>query len=480
MDKTPLKHRRPVPATTRRVLRALSLFTGVQAVGIVVSVIRTKLVALWVGQTGIGLLSLYARAVEILTTSTQFDIRNSSVRDISSAENSEKKNRTAALVRRLGLILGIGGAVLTVILSPVLSTVTFGDSSHTTAFIALAVILPLSASTAVESALMQGYDRLRNLARSTLYGAIAGTACALPLYYFFRIDAIVSVLIIFAFTNCLFARIYGVRIGPFPRLGMRTVLREGRGILKLGASLTISNLANLLSIYALMVFLNRLYGEGTVGIFNAGSTMLNTYVGILFTAISMEFYPRLSKVCRSAMRTRTVVSHEALMSLCILLPVIVAVICCSRLIIQIFYADSFVDADSFVSTGIAGMIFRAPAWCMAFCMIARGDARTYLFTECTSAVIYFTLSTVLFKIFGFAGLGSAYVLWYVIYFAIVYYVYRCHYCLTLARSVWVLMGVAAASAVITTVLKAIAGPWTALTIALPMTSAAAFIYFRRR
>ena len=481
MAPTPLTPgRRPMPATTRRVLKALSLFTGVQSVNVLVAILRTKLVALWIGPAGVGLLSLYSWAMQLLTTATQFNIGQSAVRDISRSIGDEDRRSISALVRRLGLTIGAGGAIVTILLSPLLSRLTFGDYSHTAAFIALAAVPALAAVTATEGAIMQGFERLKRLAASTLWGAVAGTAVAIPLYYFFRTEAIVPVLIVFALAGCVSALVFGVRIGTAKAPPIMKALSQGRDMLRLGSYLTISSFAGMAATYIFMVFLNRCYDESTVGVFNAGSTLLTNYVGIIFTAISMEFYPRLSKVASSAMRTRTVVNHEASMALMVMCPVTVVVICCSEFIIGILYSAGFSAAEPFVAIGIIAMIFKAPSWCMAYCMIARGHGRLFLITECASAIVYVLLSILLFRLSGFAGLGVAYVLWYVIYFAIVYGIYRRRYGSILSRGVWMQMFFCLAVAAITMALDAMAGHWIALSIALPGSAWAAIRQLRRR
>ena len=116
-----MSDKKPVSATTQKVLKALSLFTGVQSVTILVSVIRTKLVALWVGPAGVGLLSLYTWAIELVTKGSQFDLRQSAVPRLSRCSDNDDKAREAALVRRLALVLGILGTLAVILLSPLLS-----------------------------------------------------------------------------------------------------------------------------------------------------------------------------------------------------------------------------------------------------------------------------------------------------------------------------------------------------------------------
>lgn len=410
--------------TTRRVLKALSIFSGVQSLNIIVAVVRTKLVALWIGPAGVGVLGLYNWLVQLITTATQFNIGQSAVRTISQTKDDESRARVAALVRHIGLALGVAGAIITIVLAPWLSRLNFGDSSHTVAFIALASIFPLAGVATAESALMQGFERLRNLAKASVSGAVAATAVAVPLYYFFRMQAIVPVLILFALFNCLASLFYGVRGYSFGGVKLHEAFRQGLPMLKLGIYLTAGSFGALAATYIFMVFLNRHYDESTVGLFNAGSTMLNSYVGIIFTAIAMEFYPRLARYSRSPRRASLVINHECKVVLWLLCPVIVVVMLFGGLIMKILYSAGFEPALPYLVIGIAGMAFKAPSWCLAYYIITSGAGRTYMLVELASSIIMLVLFMWLFPLYGFAGLGVAYVLWYFLYFVIVLAVCR--------------------------------------------------------
>lgn len=58
-------------------MKAMGLFGGVQVMGILCSIIRTKLVALWIGPVGIGLFGLFNNALEMISTGTNLGIRSS-------------------------------------------------------------------------------------------------------------------------------------------------------------------------------------------------------------------------------------------------------------------------------------------------------------------------------------------------------------------------------------------------------------------
>lgn len=160
-----------------RVLKVMSIFGSVQVVTIICSIVRVKLVALWIGPAGIGLYGIFNSALEMINNTCQLGLRSSAVRDLAAAD--ERKLPALVLtVRRLGWLLGLAGGVLTVCLSVPLSLYAFGDTGHAWCFMVLAVTVVLASLTAAESAVFQGLKRFKRLARGILWGSVGGLRSA--------------------------------------------------------------------------------------------------------------------------------------------------------------------------------------------------------------------------------------------------------------------------------------------------------------
>jgi O-antigen/teichoic acid export membrane protein len=90
------------------------------------------------------------------------------------------------------------GAVVTFILSPWLSHLTFGNKEYTAAFMWLSVTLLFNQLTSGQDVLLQGMRKLKYLAKANMLGSFVGLVISAPLYYYYRIDGIVPA-IIFSF-----------------------------------------------------------------------------------------------------------------------------------------------------------------------------------------------------------------------------------------------------------------------------------------
>lgn len=437
---------------SRMAMKAMGLFGGVQVMGILCSIIRTKLVAMWIGPVGIGLFGLFNNALEMISTGTNLGIRSSSVRDISQALDKREPGlvaRMVAVVRKWSLWLGLAGALITLSLAPVLSQLTFGDSTHIWGFVALSIAVLLQALTNGEYAVLQGTARLKRLASVTLWGTVVGLAVSVPLFYFLRERSILPSIIAYAQALAVFTWLFRNRDYPSVSISRRETFDMGKGFVKLGIFMTLGNFATILASYAFNAWLNVNAGTEQVGFYQAGYTLINKYTGLILTALGMEYYPRLAKVAESRLRLRAFVSQEINVAIAIMAPVVALFILLRELVVWILYTPEFNVILTFVSWGMIGTVLRTLSWCLAFTILAKGDGKTYLWTEAASAVINLVLNIVFYQWWGLTGLGIAFLVSYLIYTLIIAVVYFrvYHLSVTLASLYNILWTLAVAAAV---------------------------------
>ena len=190
-----------------------------------------------------------------------------------------------------------------------------------------------------------------------------------------------------------------------------------------------------------MTYLNRTVSTEEVGLFQAGYTLVIRYAGLIFAAVGMEFFPRLSANNHSAHRVNLFVSHEITLLLLVVTPMILLFLLCRNLIVDVLYTREFYVIIPFISWAIMCNIFKAVSYCMAFSIIAKGDGKYFIFTEGVDAVVGLTLNIVLYQCMGLRGIGVAYVLWFLIYCLIVGVVYFGRYGFRLSAEAYRMIGI---------------------------------------
>ena len=98
---------------SKGIIKVMGLFTGMQAFIILCSIIKMKLVALWLSSQGVGLFGIYNSTIETISTFTNLGLRQSAVRDISiHSQNASRLEVVIKVVRRWSVIAGLLGAIV--------------------------------------------------------------------------------------------------------------------------------------------------------------------------------------------------------------------------------------------------------------------------------------------------------------------------------------------------------------------------------
>ena len=400
----------------RTIVKATGLFGGTKVFTILCSIIKTKLVAVWLGAEGVGIIGLYQNTVEMISSLTRLGIGTSSVRDLSRAFKSGNWDRFASLVsvvRRWVWFTGLLGAVIMLTFAPLLSRYTFGDSQHIWGYVFLSSALLFTTLTEGERAVIQASDRLRVLARCSVLGSVLALALSLPLFYLYGISGIVPAIIVHTFSIWLVMVILGRRMKIKPvKISWGETYRQGKDIASLGIYMTVSGFVTTLYSYVFVAWVNSHSGTGEVGYFQAGYTLVMQYVGLVFTAMSMEYYPRLSVVCEDRALLSGHVSRQVETSLLILFPFISLFLVFQDVIIHLLYTSDFLAIGGYISWAALGMLFRAFSWSVSFVLLAKGAGRFYLITEVLADSLMFVLYLLGYTRWGLAGVGIAYLLAY--------------------------------------------------------------------
>lgn len=466
---------------TRAMLKAMALFSGSQGITILCSIVRTKLVAMWLGQAGVGLFAVLSNALEMLNTTTNLGIRQSSVRDIAQSRAGEghfDAAVTASAVRRWSVWLGVGGALLTIALSPLLSLFSFKSTEWAWAFCAMAVAVLLMALTNGRQAVLQGTSQLRRLAAVTIAGAVGGLVVSVPMFYFWRMDSVVPSIIAYAAAVAAAAWMWRDRTLPAVKLAAAKAWQVGRQFIIMGAYMTGGAVATTVAGYVLVSWLNGAAGLDATGIYQSANIIVNKYAGVVLTALGMEFYPRLAGVAHSRLRTRVHVSQELNVAVTVIVPVAMLLVMLRGLVVSLLYTSEFGDALPVILWAAPGIVARTVSWIIAFVMLARADGRMYIVTETLSALLSVVLAIAGYRLAGLPGLGMAYTAWYVAYAVIVAVVYRLRYRLSVSR--WALASVAGGAVLIAAIVATEAASLNSLSWVLTaVTSGAALTRLRR-
>lgn len=415
----------------RQIMKATSLFGGVQFFQILISVVRSKFVAILLGPTGMGIVGLLAATTGLVAGLTNFGLGTSAVKNITEANISGDKDRVATVVsvlRRLVWFTGLLGTILTLLFSPWLSEFTFGNKEYTLAFIWISITLLFGQLNTGEQVLLQGLRRLKHLAKANVYGSLSGLLISVPLYYKFGIRGIVPVIIVTTFMTFFFSWYFARKIETKKiKITRSTTIIEGKSMMTMGFMISLSGMITLIVDYLLRIFINRTGHVADVGFYNAGFAIINTYVGMVFTAMATDYYPRLSVVSKNNRQCTENINQQSEIALLILAPLLIFFLVFVNWAVILLYSSQFLVITGMLYWASLGIFFKAINWAIAFVFLAKGAGKLYFWNEFFSSIYTLIFNMLGYHWGGLSGLGLSFLLSNLVYLIQVFVVAKVKY-----------------------------------------------------
>jgi PST family polysaccharide transporter len=391
---------------------------------VAIGIVRTKAMALLLGPAGFGLMGLYGSIANVAQSIAGMGINNSGVRQIAEAVGSgdtDRIARTAAVLRRTSVALGALGAVLLIVFARQISLLTFGDDKHTArvALLSLAVFFSLVAGGL--GALIQGMRRIGDLAKITVLGALFGTIITITLVYFLREKGVVPALVGIAAMSIVTSWWYSTKAAIQPSvITVSQFKEEAASLLKLGFAFMASGFLMMGADYAVRTFVLRMVGFEAVGYYQAAYTLGGLYVTFILQAMGADFYPRLTAVANDNIECNRVVNEQALISLLLAGPGVIATLTFTPIVITLFYSAKFGAAVEVLRWICLGMALRVITWPMGYIIVAKGRQNIFFWAELAWSVVNVGLSWICIRTFGVNGVGIAFFGSYVFHGLLVY------------------------------------------------------------
>jgi O-antigen/teichoic acid export membrane protein len=415
----------------RQIVKATSIFGGVQVFNIVISIIRSKFIAVLLGPTGMGIAGLLTSATSLIGGLTNLGLGTSAVKNVAASHATGNQTRISIVVtvlRRWVWITGVLGTLVTLGLSSWLSELTFGSRNYTLAFIWISITLLFTQLSTGQLVVLQGMRKLQYLAKANLAGSAMGLVITVPLYYLYGIDAIVPAIIISSFASLSLSWYFArkVKIEVIQVSQLRT-LAEGKSMLGMGFILSMTGLINLGTSYIVRIFISNNGGVDQVGLYNAGIAIVSTYVGLIFSAMGTDYYPRLSSVAHNNDLCKQTINQQAEIALLIMGPIIIVFLVFIQLVVIVLYSNKFFPINGMIHWAVLGMFFKAISWSIAFILLAKGASKLFFWNELIYNIYSLVLNLLGYRFMGLTGLGLAFMVGYLLYLIQVFLVSKIKY-----------------------------------------------------
>ncbi len=421
-----------------QILKSSSIVGGAQAINYVIGLVRTKVVAVLLGPSGVGLVSLYVSTVGLMQTFSQFGINESGVREVAVATGSNDPSlvaQTVKTLRRVCWLTGIFGWGLTVLLAWPLSKWVCGSTEHVWAIVILGGVVLLELVSSGQKALLQGVRRVGDLARIQVTFALLSTLLAVVVYWWLRERGIVPVIILTSVVQLGVSWWFARRVAVIRvRQTWLETWHNSKSLIRLGSAFMYG--AVLAAVVGLVIraLIVRDLGLDAAGIYQAAWALSGMFGAFVLQAMGTDFYPQLTAVASDDHSVGRLVNEQIQTGILLALPGVLAAIGLAAVLVEIFYSAKFDSAAEPLRWFALGVLGQIVSWPIGMVLAAKGNTRWIYISRTHGAAVHLLLTVVLLTAAGLRGVAwafAAYVwLQCIVVFVIVYRLSK----LTLSRA----------------------------------------------
>lgn len=395
-----------------QIFKGFSIFGGIQALNIIVSIIKTKIIAVFLGTVGIGLYGLINSTISLIISISSFGLNYSSVRAISITRSNHSDNQlkqTISVVMLSMVLSGSIGMIFTLVFAKNLSSLVFGNLEYSWAFQILSIAVILQIINIGQFSIFQGMGQLKFLAKSNIITASAGLLLSSILIITLGMMGLILSFVIIPLFSIAVASFIAKRSVPFKpiRLTLNFAFKEAMKIIKQGGVIMITNIQLTIVLYLIQIYINKNGGTINLGLYIAATTFMNSYISLIFSAMLTDYLPRLSATNFDVREMKKLVIQQIEITLLILGPILIFLMVFISPIVQILYTDKFISIIYILLPAIPGVFLMAINWAGGIMLIAKGDFKSFFILELLSDAFILFVFIYYYNLWGLVGVGYA-------------------------------------------------------------------------
>ena len=398
--------------TYDHVIKYTGVFGGVQILKLLVSVIRNKLTAIFLGGQGIGLISVYNSITEFVVSSSNLGVPLNATRQSSELLHEGDAHRIQqfiVVVRTWILLTAIISVALCTLLSPLVSYILFDQEfSHWPQVMTMIPVVVCFLLAEGECAVLKGLRRVRQVAIIETVIALATLCLTVPFYYLMGMRGVVVGLICSGLAALVIHLWFTLRIAPYRvRLFDLQVLREGLPMVTKGIPYVLAGVSTAALGMAIPALIQLSGTLADVGYYRMGYGLMVGYAGMVFMALEADYYPRLSSVNHSLKDFNRTINQQIDVCVLIVTPFLISLIVLMPWIIRLLFNEEFLVAETMAVCAAFYTFLRAIMLPVSYSSLAKGDSMVFLIMEIASNLVMGLLFWWLYGKWGLAGAGVA-------------------------------------------------------------------------
>ncbi|HMM57493.1 MAG TPA: O-antigen translocase [Rudaea sp.] len=413
----------------RQTLRSTSIIGGASIARVLIGLLRTKIAAVLLGPSGVGLIGILQSLLETASTVAALGSGTMGTRQISEASGRSDPMVLAAARRALllgTLGLALVGAAAFFLLRNTFAVHIFRDAALSVPIGWLAIGVAMMVVSSAQTAVLTGMRRIGDVARLNVLSMALSTVLGISALLLWDANGIVAFVISLPLSALLLGFFYVMRLQreAAPPIPHSLLITQWRMLMRSGAAFMIASMAVPLGQLVVRTYVKDSLGTDALGQFQAAWLISMTYIGFVLTAMGTDYYPRLTAAMHDHVIVNRMVNAQSEIALMLSAPVFFIATGFAPWIIEALYTSDFAGATSVLRWQILGDVLKVASWPLGFIILAAGDAMTFMLCESAFVIVYVALTRFMLPESGIVATGIAFFLMYGLYLPVVYWLAR--------------------------------------------------------
>lgn len=395
-------------STYKHILKYTGVFGGVEGLKMLVGLLKNKLTAIYLGSAGMGLGAIYANIVENLNSATNFGLSFSAMRSVSETfeeGTDEEVKYHVRVVRTWSLWTALLAALLCLGGSPWITDWFFPEGGNVWHVVLLSLIVVAMPVEAGECAVLKGMRKLKRVAIIEVFAVFSTLLTTIPLYIWMGVAGVIYALVLTQLVVTFIHLTFSVTIVPYHvSLFSQRVFKDGLGLLKLGIPYALAAVASAVTMGAIIHFIED---HGQIGLYKSAMLIMAVSSGLAFTAMDVDFFPRLSAVNHDQHRTNCMVNQQIDVCAMALGPIMLLLLAALPYLVPLLLTKEFTPIMGLCAFGVMQTYLRGLTTPLEYVPLAKGQSVVYLIVEMAAHGLNYAFILWLYPMYGLLGAGMA-------------------------------------------------------------------------
>lgn len=390
------------PLTATVVIGAGSVVT------VALSVLTVKALAVLLGPSGVGAISLMQALVSIAAIVASMGVATVAVAKIG-AELRASPERWERGAIAIGWIGGVGTGLLLIVLRQPLAVVVFNDSGMSGTVAILAPAVAATSAAAAEVAILTGHRRVSSIVSTNIGTYVAAAVFGLGLAVAFGTAGLAPAVLATAIAQLGLASLLRARMARQRRAALSgpIIYRAAGTLVRGGVPIAASQLVGLGAQLAVPILIVHVLSAEGVGQYRAAAAVSLGYMTFFVGTLVHDYLARAAATSMGDDLAELIGRRMRLMA-AIAIPALLGLLAVRHIVVELLYTAEFTPAIPVLEWIIVGDLVRLPGAVLAITLLSRGRGVTYLVVELVFGASLLVGTSVGLTRLGLVGAGVAY------------------------------------------------------------------------